>query len=298
MTIVSVVQHESPSYAVRKAVDLLGGIEKFVNPQDKVVIKPNLTTALPSDTGLTTDPRVVQEIVRLCREVGSSDITIAEGSGGVETKVAFERCAYSRIAEKYGVKLVDLNESPVATVTIPEGRALRALGVPKLILECDVLINVPKFKLRKNWATLSIKNLLGVVPGKGEFPGEMWTPEAKWFKPRGEKKRVHSNLNEGLVDLNTVIHPTLNVMDGITASYEHKPVKLNTVLASEDPLALDSIATKIGGLNLLEVPYLRRAAERGLGETDYDRIDVVGTPLDRVIETWKAEVSRLQRVKV
>ena len=71
--------------------------------------------------------------------------------------MAFERCAYSRIAEKYGVKLVDLNESPVVTVTVPEGGALRVLGVPKLILEHDVLINMSKFKLRKNWVTLSIK---------------------------------------------------------------------------------------------------------------------------------------------
>lgn len=63
--------------AVQEAISLIGGIESFVRPHDKVIIKPNLVLALPSDTGLTTDPRVVQAIVELCRRVNPSDVTIA-----------------------------------------------------------------------------------------------------------------------------------------------------------------------------------------------------------------------------
>jgi len=287
LSIVSIVQDDNAGQAVRRAVDLIGGIEAFVKPQDKIVIKPNLTTALPSDTGLTTDPKVVETLIDLCIERDPSEIIIAEGSGGAETDVAFERCGYSQLAEKHGVKLVDLNKSPTCVVDVPKGSFLRQLAIPKVILESDILINVPKLKLRKNWATLSVKNLLGVLPGKGRFSGEIWTPDGKWFGPEGEKKKVHGNLTEGLVDLNTVIRPSLIVMDGIVASYENKPLRLNVVLASRDPLALDCIATKIGGLDYAQIPYLKRAAERGIGEADIEKIKIVGTPLNIIVEAWK-----------
>ena len=288
LSIVSIVQDENTEHAVRRAVDLIGGIEAFVKPGDKIVIKPNLTTALPSDTGLTTDPQVVEALINLCMERNPAEIIIAEGSGGAETKLAFERCGYSWLAEKYSVELIDLNKSRTRIVDLPEGKFLRQLAVPEVILESDILINVPKFKLRKNWATLSIKNLLGVLPGKGRFSGEVWTPEGKWFGPEGEKKRVHENLTEGLVDINTVIRPSLTVMDGIIASYEYKPLRLGVILASRDRLALDVVATKIGGLDYAKVAYLRRAAERGIGEADIDKIKIVGTPLDLVRKSWKS----------
>lgn len=299
--------------AVQKAISLVGGIESFVRPHDKVIIKPNLVLALPSDTGLTTDPRVVQAIVELCRSVNPSDVTIAEGSGGTDTKMAFERCGYSELARRYEVNLVDLNESQTTMVDVPDGKAFQALGVPNIILESDVLINVPKLKFFESWASLSIKNLLGAVPGKGkysqtlspEFPVRLsrayWTPEGRFFGPRGEKKKVHTDFAEGIVDLNTVIKPSLNVIDGIVACYgdkplvkEEKPLELNTILASRDPLALDFVATKIGGLNPLDISYLRCAAERGLGESDFNRIQVVGTPLHKIATAWKTGLANMQ----
>jgi len=292
MTRISIVQNGNVEAAVHEAIDLIGGIEAFVKSGDKIVIKPNLTTALPSSTGLTTDPYVVEAVINLCMERSPAEIVIAEGSGGAETNLAFERCGYSRLAEKYDVKLVDLNRSPTCLVDLPKGRFLRQISIPKVVLESDVLINVPKFKIRKNWATLSIKNLLGVLPGKGRFSGEFWTLDGKWFRPEGEKKRVHENLTEGLVDLNTVIHPSLIVMDGIVASYENRPVQLNVVLAGKDPLALDCVATRIAGLDYSQIPYLRCAAKRGIGEADIEKIEVLGTPLSVVEEKWKESLCR------
>lgn len=306
------MQNADVGLAVQEAISLVGGIESFVRPHDKVIIKPNLVLALPSETGLTTDPRVVQAIIELCRRVNPSDVTIAEGSGGADTKMAFERCGYLELARRYDVKLVDLNESQTTMVDVPDGKAFQVLGVPNIILESDVLINVPKLKFFESWVSLSIKNLLGAVPGKGkysqtlspEFPLKLsrayWTPEGKFFGPRGEKKKVHMDFAEGIVDLNTVIKPSLNVIDGIIACYGDKPLEkeeksleLNTILAGRDSLALDCVATKISGLNPLDISYLKRAAERGLGESDYNRIQVVGTPLHKIARTWKTRLANV-----
>jgi uncharacterized protein (DUF362 family) len=312
LAVVSIVQNADVGLAVREAINFVGGIESFVHPNEKVVIKPNLVLALPSETGMTTDPRVVQAIVELCESVNPSDVIIAEGSGGTDTKIAFDRCGYSKLARKYGVKLIDLNESKTTMVSLPEGKAFQVLNVPKVIIESDVLINVPKLKFFERWVSLSIKNLLGAVPGKGEysqtlspdFPlklsGAYCTPEGRFFGPRGEKKKVHENLAEGLADLNMIVKPSLNLIDGIIACYgdrpletKEKPIELNTILAGEDPLAVDCVATKISELNPLDIPYMKCAAERGLGESDHNRIQVLGTPLLRIATAWKTELTKL-----
>ncbi|MFX1559409.1 MAG: DUF362 domain-containing protein [Promethearchaeota archaeon] len=325
MAVVSIVQNHSIRTAVEESIRLLGGIESFVQPQDKVVIKPNLVFGLPRFTGFTTDPPIIQAIVEICQSIGPVELTIAEGSGGIDTKIAFRTTGYTELAGKYGLKLIDLNEGPITNVPVPGGLLIQELHVPRAILDCDVLINVPKLKLyrkspgRSEWASLAVKNLLGTLPGKGKYsqekpPGfsvqmsqEFLTPESKyfhsdyqqWWSPSGEKRRIHENLAQGLVDVNTVIKPTLNVIDAILVSDDinmsdttgMEPIELNTILASQDPLALDCIAARIAGLDPNNISYLKHAIERGIGESDYSRIQIHGTPLDVIIKTWGTQLA-------
>jgi uncharacterized protein (DUF362 family) len=321
MAIVSIVQKDSIRTAVEESIRLLGGIESFVKPHDTVVIKPNLVFGLPPFTGFTTDPPIVQAIIELCQKVNPSKVTIAEGSGGIDTKLAFRISGYTELAEKYGVKLVDLNESPTTKVVVPDGKSVQELSVPRIILDCDVLINVPKLKLyrrvpgRSEWASLAIKNLVGALPGRGEYlhtrpsgfsvklSREFLTPEGKyfhptyrqWWSPSSEKKRIHTNLAQGVADINMVIKSALNVIDAIIVSNDvdmtettgMEPLELNTILSSRDPLALDWIAARIGGLDPFNISYLKHAAERGVGESDYKRIQLLGTPLATIIKAWE-----------
>jgi uncharacterized protein (DUF362 family) len=320
VTVVSVVQNPDVQQAVHEALELLGGIESFVHPGDKVMIKPNLVFALPSDTGFTTDPEVVKVLIELCKSLNPEDVTVAEASSGADENV-FEACGYSELAREFGVKIVDLNECPYTMVEVPNGNHLKELRIPNIILESDVLINVPKLKLythipgQSDWASLAVKNLMGAVPGRGVYSHskppeftimvspELWKPEGKlfhphhqpWWSPRGEKKRIHTNLTEGIVDLNTVIQPTLNVIDAMIVSQDvdmrntkgESILKLNTILAGSNPLALDFIATKIAGLDPFNISYLKRAAERGIGESDYERIQTIGTPIEDIARIWE-----------
>ncbi len=68
------------------------------------------------------------------------------------------------------------------------------------------------------------------------------------------------------------------------------PFILNTILASQDPLALDCIAVRIAGVYPNDIPYLEQAAVRGVGELNFERIRILGTPLKTIIETWKTEL--------
>lgn len=322
MVVVSIVQDSEVGVAVRKTLEVLGGIENFIKPHDKVVIKPNLVFALRPFTGFTTDPPVIQAIVELCQSMKPKEVVIAEGSGGIDTQLAFLSCRYTEIAQRYGVELVDLNTAHTTKVEVPNGIVVKELDIPDLILECDVLINVPKLKLYKqipgsrDWASLAVKNLLGTIPGRGEYSStrpsgmavecsrEFWAPDGEyyhpfyrqWWSPSGQRKRIHANLAQGLVDVNMVIKPALNIMDAfivsddinMTTTKAKKPVALNTILASRDPLALDCIATKIIGINPFDTLYLKHAAERGIGESNYALIQLKGTPLEKIIRAWNA----------
>ena len=308
------------THAVQEAIRLIGGIESVVKPDDKIAIKPNLVMAQPGDSGITTDSRVVKAIVELCETVKPSSIAIVEGSSGTDTKFAFEKCGYSDLASEFDIDLVDLNDIQTTTVKVPGGKSLQTLEVPNVILESDVLINAPKLKLyrRAKWASLAVKNLVGAVPGQGEYTEnkvskfsleispEYWSPEGKWhlpyykryFNPTREKRRLHENFSEGVVDLNAVIRPTLNVIDGMTICrdpdityYDTATMDLNTIIAGTDPLAVDSIAVKIRGYKPSDIPYLKPAIERRLGESDYSQIQVLGTSLEDVIKSYTELVS-------
>lgn len=326
MVEVSIVQDANVETAVHKAIDLLGGIEQFIRPHDQVVIKPNLVFALHPFTGFTTDPPVIQAIIDLCQQQNPSEVIVAEGSGGVDTPIAFLSCGYTELLKKYEVRFVDLNTAPTTPVAVPNGVAVTELNVPNLILECDVLINVPKLKLyprtatQRGGASLAVKNLLGAVPGKGAYSStrpkgmavecskEFWAPDGEfyhpvykqWWRPQGQRKHIHANIVQGLVDVNMVIKPTLNIMDGfivsddtnMTTTKAEKPVPLNSILASRDPLALDCIATKISGIDPFDTIYLKHAAERGIGESDYEKIQVKGTPLKTIQRAWEAAFKR------
>jgi uncharacterized protein (DUF362 family) len=322
LAVVSIVQDAEVGIAVQKAIDFLGGIENFVHPHDKVVIKPNLVFAVPPFTGFTTDPPVIRAIIEFCQKMDPSEIIIAEGSGGIDTHISFLSCGYGKLLQQYDVKLVDLNTSPSTTIDTPNGVAVKALDIPDVIRECDVLINVPKLKLYKptpdgrDWVSLAVKNLLGAIPGRGglsstrpegmavEYSREFWEPGGEyfhpmyrqWWSPRGERKRIHASLAHGLADLNMVIKPALNVLDAVlvsndvnmTTTQAKKAFPLNAILASRDPLALDCIAVKIGGIDPFNVEILKIAAERGVGESDINKIQLVGTSLEKIVKVWRS----------
>jgi len=319
MTTVSLSKAAEPFEAVKAAIDLLGGIQRFLRPGTKVLIKPNLVFALRSSTGFTTDPRIVEAIVELCEDAKPSRIVIGEGSGGTDTQLAFERCGYLPLKENYGVDLVDLNRAQTVNVDVPGGIYLRRISLPRIVLESDLIINVPKLKLYRSerWASICIKNLLGLVPDTGQYSDqpfkdefhlelspEFWMPGGKlslphhrrWWRPSGEKRKIHGNLSEGLVDLNRLVRPRLNVVDAFEVNTDidmrvakgESSFSLGAVIGGCDPLAVDCIATRIAGIDPMRIPYLKRAAVREIGESSLDRIQVVGTLLNELLHIWES----------
>lgn len=229
-----------------------------INPyKEKVVIKPNLITNRPYP--VTTSPKTVECIVDYFKGK-AKEIFIAEGSGMCRggTNKAFLDLGYSELAEKSGIKLVDLNEDDYEIRKNPEALKLKEFKFP-LTLKNSFLISAAVLK-RHSMAkvTLSLKNMMGASIGK--------------------KARFHLlGINKSIVDINLYKKPDLALIDGIESSgleLGGVVTRYDLMILSEDPVAADAVGANILGLNPLSVPHIKLAQEKGLGMARREEVEM------------------------
>jgi uncharacterized protein (DUF362 family) len=260
---------------VRKSIDFLDGIESIVTEGDTVALKPNVVTGELSGPGVTTDNRVVEALIRMCKEAGAERIIIVEGAGYfTETSKALEISGYFALADKYGIDIIDVDKNPVILVEVPNGLLMENVKVSKVFMEADVRINVPVMKTHDQLkVTLGVKNLKGVLP--------------KYMKREFHKKGVI----KGILDLNKAVGVDLTVLDAIVAmeglgpSFGQK-VDLNTIIASRDVYALDRVASKIMGFDAEEIDYLNEADTAGIIDLS-NPVITVGEPIKSYTHKFK-----------
>jgi len=252
---------------VKKAVDLVGGIGSVVKPGQTVALKPNVVTGRVTGPGVVTDKRVVEAMIRLCKEAGAAKVLVVEGAGYfTETSKALELSGVKEMAEKAGAEVVDVDKSSLVELRVPNPLIVDTIKVSKAFMEADVRINLPVMKTHDQLlVTLGVKNLKGVIqkPMKREF------------------HRV--GVVKGIIDLSKVVPLDLTVLDAIVAMEGLGPsfgpkVELNTVMASRDVWALDRVASRAMGFQMEELDYLVEAARHGLFDPE-EEPEVVGEPL-------------------
>jgi uncharacterized protein (DUF362 family) len=260
---------------VKKAVDLVGGIRSIVNPGQTVALKPNVVTGRVTGPGVVTDKRVVEAMIRLCKEAGASKVLVVEGAGYfTETGKALELSGVKEMAEKAGAKVVDVDKDTLVELEVPDPLIIDKIKVSKSFMDADVRINLPIMKTHDQLlVTLGVKNLKGVIqkPMKREF------------------HRI--GVVKGIIDLNKVVPLNLTLLDAIVAMEGLGPsfgpkVELNTVMASRDVWALDRVASRAMGFQLEDLDYLVEAAEHGIFDPSTEP-EVVGEPLSSYTYAFK-----------
>ena len=267
--------------AVRGAVAHVGGLAKHVTPGARVLVKPNLVCARDWRTGTTTNPAVVESIVRLAWKAGAGDVLVGDGSGvGEDTNQVFEALGYNEMALRSGARLVDFNVDPVE-VECPAGVVLERVPVSKTVLGVDVLIDVPVLKTHcQTIVTLSLKNMKGVV------------------HPRGKREMHFQGLEQAIVDLSTVIAPQLVVVDGMVGQEGRgpaagQPVEMNLILAGANRVAVDAVCCRVMGVDPEAIPVIRMASSAGLGPMTSEEITVKGESVASVQRPFQLPVFEL-----
>ncbi|MEM0006966.1 MAG: DUF362 domain-containing protein [Candidatus Bathyarchaeia archaeon] len=273
---VAIIKGPNPIETTVKALEAIkSDLDAVLSAKKSILIKPNYITAQHPSTGVTTDGRVVEGVVKFLKEHGKNNIVIGEGSGWADTFEAFKVAGIDKISEKWKVKLVDLNKDIFVEVYPPNPITLKKVKVAKTALE-SVIISVPKLKLhRLATVTLGIKNMMGALASKGSM----------------HNGRLHANI----ADLASVLKPSLTVIDGIIAGEGHEtsgnPVKMDLVIAGTDPVAVDAVGAAVMGVSPTEVEHLVLAEKKGLGTCQLKNIEVIGEPIEKVKRKFRRSIS-------
>ena len=270
MSSVSVVRCETYELtalrrSVRTALAPLGGIERFVRPGMRVLLKPNMLTAVGPERAVTTHPAVLLATAELVQQAGGT-VLIGDSPAGPVGRASevFRVSGVAEAAARLGVDQVPFDS------VIWKRLNGRDYFVARAISEADLVINLPKLKTHQlTLYTGAVKNMFGAIPGTRKRELHLQAPGVVDFS------RV-------LVDVLELAQPHLTVMDGILGLEGNGPGRAGTpraygcLLASTDPVALDAVVARALGYRPGQVRYLKLASDRGLGTTITDDVEVIG----------------------
>ncbi len=262
-----------------------GDLRALIRPGDRVLLKINQVFGFPRENGATVSAELVRSVALLARQAGAGAIGIADDVGRYQdTMSVFRRFGTSKVAEELGAELIDLKQAPHPMTAVPGGGlAVRQVEIAAPLLEWDVLIGVTKLKTHHQAVmTAALKNMFGAVPDHRK----------RYFHRR--------DLEQGLVDINTVRKPDYTIVDAFPAMeglgpHAGTPLPLNLTLGGRDPVAVDSVGAAIMGFDWRQLRTLRLAAERGLGVADLEGITVAGTPIAEVARPFQTALSVIQQ---
>ncbi len=264
---VTMVKDSDWAALVQKALNPLGGMEKFIKKGAKVFVKPNMSFDRTPKQAANTHPEVVKAVVKACLDAGAAKVTVADNTL-MEKRRSYQNSGIAPALETLKddrVKVPYLEDRDYTSIKIDKGLVLSGWEFNKHVLEADAYITVPVAKHHGSAKlTLGLKNILGLIGGM--------------------RSKIHWKLHQGIADLNTVATPTLTVIDATRILLRHGPsgggledvaVK-NTVIASADPVAADSVAAKaLFDIEPGEIGYIEAAHKLKLGEMDLSRIKVI-----------------------
>jgi len=276
MSKVAIVKGTRPVETTVKALERIGSdVDSVLSRKKPILIKPNYINSKHSSTGITTDSRVIEGIIKFLRERKIEEIIIGEGSGFGDTFQAFKVAGVDAVAKRWGVKLVDLNKDEFVEVSPLNPLSLKKVRVAKTALE-STIISVPKLKPHRiATVTLSLKNMMGALASKGSMH--------------------KGKLSHNIADLASILRPSISVVDGIIASEGHEtsgnPVEMNLVIAGTDPVAVDAVGAAVMGIPSADVKHLVLAEEKGLGTCNLEEITVLGEPIENVKKKFRRSFS-------
>ena len=256
----AVITGDDPAQLARQAVEELGGIRRFIARGDVVLVKPNIGWDRTPEQAATTNPDVVAEIIRQCSNAGAKRVIVTDVSCN-DPRRCFQRSGIAEAAQRVGAEVLLPDPARFKEVDL-QGEILRAWPVLDLFLNVDKVINIPIAKHHSlTGTTLGMKNWYGMLGG-----------------PRHQ---LHQKIHESLVDLADFVRPTLTIIDCYRILVRNGPTGGNlqdvllkkTLVAGTDPVALDAyVAKAYWNLEVSSLPYLKMAANRGLGTYEFEKV--------------------------
>jgi uncharacterized protein (DUF362 family)/Pyruvate/2-oxoacid:ferredoxin oxidoreductase delta subunit len=254
--------------AIEKGIALLGGWDSFVKSDEKLLIKPNLLNRADPEKAVTTHPAVFEAVIQNLIDKGFNQLSYGDSPGhpGSAEKTA-EVCGLKEIADRLKIPLADFTRS--RTVDFVRGRTSRKFEICQGVLDSDGIISICKMKTHQlERITGGVKNMFGCVYGMNKGASHAKYPDAESFA-------------QMLIDLNHLLKARIHIMDGIVAMEGNgpssgTPVKMNVILISNDPVAMDATFCRLVDLDPSTIPTVFYGAIFGLGRWKENDIEILG----------------------
>lgn len=258
---------------LKKTVTDLGGFSKYLNKDQKVLLKVNLLMKRKPEEATTTHPIFVKALADLLVDFGVK-VIIGDSPGGPYNKKAlsgiYEVCGFNDMVTKDIVLNDNYNSM---NSTCEEAVLMKHLEVIEVLDEVDAVISVSKLKTHgMTKFTGAVKNMYGTIPGLKKAEYHYTLPSIDDF----------SNM---LVDVCLNANPVLSFMDGIVGMEGAgpsggEPRDIGVIIASNSPYHLDVVACQTVGIDPIEVPTIKRAIEREYVSKIFDDFEMVSEPFE------------------
>ncbi len=271
MSRVAVVKGERGLKPVYRAMDLIP-YKEALEAWDTVLVKPNLITSHTYETGITTDPMVIEAVINMVHELGKKAIVVETDGGITSPDEAIHTTGMMEVIERLGAEYVNMRKlKDKVELVVDEPRKVKKFKVARMATE-NAIITVPTMKtLHHTSITMGFKNMFGMLTTRKKF-------------------LMHRHgMNNVVYDICKTLPPTLSVIDGFYGKsgkgpWQGEPVKMDTIIASVDPVAADATAARCIGIDPETIDHVRWLHEAGIGEiTD---IEVVGDGIEAVYQKW------------
>ncbi len=261
---ISIVKGPDRKQTVGKAIELLGGIGRFVKPGDVVAIKPNVAFATPAMLGATANPEVVGEVCRLCIKAGAKKVVVLDNPIN-DPASCFTISGIGKAAMEAGADIAMPKGHLFRRTTLAGGRLIKNWPVFFGPLEsADKLIGIAPVKHHhRSGASMTMKNFYGLLGGRRNI--------------------FHQDINNIIAELAMMVKPSLVILDGTEVMMSNGPTggsksdlkRADTMIASCDLVAADSFGCQLLGLKVADLPYLAKAQDGGAGTTDWQSLKPV-----------------------
>ncbi|ABB14087.1 DUF362 domain-containing protein [Carboxydothermus hydrogenoformans] len=240
--------------AVAEVFSEFGGIETFIKPGERVLIKPNMLEGLPPERAVTTHPEVVRAVVRMVKKAGAIPL-VGDSPGTGNTERVAARCGIARVCQEEGAELLPFAEAK--DYPHPEGRTVKRFSLARELSEVDKVISVAKMKTHSFMGiTGGIKNLFGF---------NVATTKAQYHL-RMQKRDDFAAM---LCDLALLIKPVFFIIDGVVGMEGNgprngNPKKAGVIIGGDSGFAVDMVMTQMMGFEAEKMPVARVALNWGV----------------------------------
>jgi uncharacterized protein (DUF362 family) len=260
----AIVHGKDRRATLHSALKVLGGIETFINNDDRVLLKVNAAFASPPLLSATTHPEIVSEMARLCYQAGAASVVVTDNPIN--------------------------NPSSCFTLSGIDAAA-RAAGARVYLPDIDAFkpYSVKQAKLIRNWPVLigplkNINKVIGLAPVKDHHRSGASLTMKNWYGLLGGRRNIfHQDINTIISELAMMVRPTFVILDGTASMMTNGPTggsltdlkQTDTMIISTDQVAADAFGATLLNKSSRDLPFIGKAEAAGVGTADYQSLKPV-----------------------